>query len=49
MYIFSRDKGKNAGRRLSRYAEVGYVLTLDDRNEYLNSKAGIAEFAEEEE
>jgi hypothetical protein len=48
MYIFIRDRGQIAGRQLSRYAEIRHVLTLDDRNEYLNSKAGIAEFAEEE-
>lgn len=31
------------------FLEIGHELILDHSNEYLNSKAGIAEYAEDEE
>jgi len=49
MYMLVRVMlGRTIGT-LRPFIEIGHELILDHRNEYLNSKAGIAEYADEEE
>jgi hypothetical protein len=47
VYLCQVISGRKLWLEMSPVVEIEHVLILGHRNEYLNSKAGIAEFAEE--